>query len=50
MNYGHGGHISLHKDSHSSAVDEINCSEHTSYGGQRIMTFMMYLTDIGKNM
>ena len=47
MNYGHGGHITPHKDSFSSRVDETSCSEHFTYGGQRIVTFMMYLTDIG---
>ena len=43
MNYGHGGLISAHQDTYSSAINETNCSEHFSYGGQRIVTFMMYL-------
>ena len=46
MNYGHGGLISAHKDTYSSAINETNCSEHISYGGQRILTFMMYLTNL----
>ena len=50
MNYGHGGHITPHKDSFSSRVDEKSCSEHFTHGGQRIVTFMMYLTDIGSKL
>ena len=46
MNYGHGGLISAHKDTYSSAINETNCSEHFSYGGQRIVTFMMYLSNL----
>ena len=46
MNYGHGGLISPHKDSYSSAINETNSSEHFSYGGQRIVTFMMYLSNL----
>jgi prolyl 4-hydroxylase len=46
MNYGHGGLISAHKYTFSSAVNETNCSEHFSYGGQRIVTFKTYLTNL----
>ena len=46
MNYGHGGLISAHKDTYSSAINGTNSSEHFSYGGQRILTFMMYLTNL----
>ena len=46
MNYGHGGLISAHKDTNSSTINETNCSQHFFYGGQRIVTFMMYLSNL----
>ena len=46
MNYGLGGNIFTHKDTNSATLNKTGSSENTSYGGQRIVTFMMYLSNL----
>ena len=42
MNYGVGGIIATHADTGTN----ITITEKPMYGGRRLMTFMMYLTDV----
>jgi len=42
MNYGVGGIIATHADTGTNTT----ITENPMYGGRRLMTFMMYLTDV----
>ena len=47
MNYGMGGHIYHHRDSTNDDYEQKeNTGEAMRYGGSRILTFMIYLSDV----
>ena len=46
MNYGLGGAILVHQDvDDASSIDE-TYSDHVSHGGPRLLTYMVYLTEV----